>query len=231
MDSTIIALSERLLLSVKKEEETKGLQFTLKELQEVELLEVLTTNREKKTFWINIYNAYIQLIIKQQPELHQRGKAFYTEKVIPIAGNYLSFDDIEHGILRKRKFKYGLGYLPSFFDSDFVKTHQVTEVDFRIHFALNCGAVSCPPIAFYTPDGLEEELEMATISYLSTESIYEEAENKVMVSKLLLWFLGDFGGRNGILQMLQKYQIIPKEQRPKIRFKAYDWSLKLAYYS
>ena len=29
---------------------------------------------------------------------------------------------------------------------------SLTEVDPRVHFALNCGALSCPPIRIYTED-------------------------------------------------------------------------------
>lgn len=37
---------------------------------------------------------------------------------------------------------------------------MVSPVDPRIHFALVCGAKSCPPIKLYTPDNLDEGLQV-----------------------------------------------------------------------
>ena len=43
---------------------------------------------------------------------------------------------------------------------------QVVEpVDQRIHFALVCGAKSCPPIKVYTPQSLEEGLDSTTAAF------------------------------------------------------------------
>lgn len=37
----------------------------------------------------------------------------------------------------------------------------IQQVDPRIHFALVCGAKSCPPIKLYTPENLDEGLDAA----------------------------------------------------------------------
>ena len=41
----------------------------------------------------------------------------------------------------------------------------VSPVDPRIHFALVCGAKSCPPIKVYTPTSLQEGLDSATMAF------------------------------------------------------------------
>ncbi len=41
----------------------------------------------------------------------------------------------------------------------------VKPVDPRIHFALVCGAKSCPPIKVYTPTSLQEGLDSATMAF------------------------------------------------------------------
>jgi len=41
----------------------------------------------------------------------------------------------------------------------------VSPVDPRIHFALVCGAKSCPPIKVYTPTSLQEGLDTATMAF------------------------------------------------------------------
>ncbi|KAJ1463592.1 hypothetical protein T484DRAFT_1874119 [Baffinella frigidus] len=39
------------------------------------------------------------------------------------------------------------------------------EVDCRIHFALNCGAKSCPPIKNFTAEAVQEELRIAALAF------------------------------------------------------------------
>jgi len=54
---------------------------------------------------------------------------------------------------------------PSVDDSIFM---QICEpLDPRIHFALVCGAKSCPPIRVYTPASLEPGLEAAAQAFCS----------------------------------------------------------------
>jgi hypothetical protein len=104
-------------------------------------------------------------------------------------------DDIEHGILRRSKVKWSFGYFNKLFPSAFEKKHRVDTLDYRIHFSLNCGAISCPPIAFYKPEQLDKQLEVATKVYLSGEAAYNEADNTVALPALMGWFRGDFGGK------------------------------------
>jgi hypothetical protein len=103
-------------------------------------------------------------------------------------------------------------------------------VDPRIHFALNCGAKSCPPIAAYTPDGIDDELDVATESYLSGTVRYEPdagllGRGVVHVPRLMLWYRGDFGGKSGILALLRAFDQVPEGARPRLKHLAYDWSL------
>lgn len=44
-------------------------------------------------------------------------------------------------------------------------SQAVQPMDKRIHFALVCGAKSCPPIRVYTPDELEEGLDAAAAAF------------------------------------------------------------------
>ena len=71
--------------------------------------------------------------------------------------------------------------------------YAMRRCDPRIHFALNCGARSCPQIAIYSSTNLEKALNMATTSYCNAEVdiILENAE--VRLSKVFLWYKNDFG--------------------------------------
>ena len=58
---------------------------------------------------------------------------------------------MEHGVLRANKGHPASGE-PEFAASDPRHSVSLSVVDPRIHFALNCGARSCPPIRVYTEE-------------------------------------------------------------------------------
>lgn len=228
-----VELSQDFLYQIRIEENFSENLKKLANLEQKSLLENLNSASKKKAFWLNIYNAFIQIKAKEFPILIQEKRnEFFSTEFITIAQKDLSFDDIEHGILRRSKMKISMGYINKidWFVSDFEKQFRLEEVDFRIHFALNCGAASCPPIAFYSAENIDKELDMATAGYLESDVEYYKTENKVVVSKLFQWFIADFGGKSGILQILKRYEVIPANENPKISYKPYDWTLSLENY-
>ena len=92
-------------------------------------------------------------------------------------------------------------------------------------------ARSCPPIAFYSPENLTLQLDIATRAYLSDAAQYDAPKNIVQLPALMSWFRADFGGKKGMRQLLKKVLIIPADSRPKITFKKYDWKLFLDHYN
>lgn len=226
----VTALSQQLLLAAKTNEPVDSFTTVLSNIAEAQLEDQLATENQRKAFWINIYNAYTQIILTKNPDQYKNRNRFFTGKQIVIAGRRMSLDDVEHGILRRSKIKWGLGYINKFFPSAFERKHRVNSVDYRIHFALNCGAKSCPPIAFYKPEQLDKQLDMATTVHLQGECKYDEAANKVWVPAVLRWFRGDFGGKQKIMLLLKKLSVIPEGKNPSIGFNKYDWSLTLKNY-
>jgi hypothetical protein len=191
-----------------------------------QLVDELSDDTQKKTFWINLYNAAYQILYV---DLALRPDDIFTQKALIIAGKPFSLDDIEHGVLRKYRHKYSLGYMPKWFPAKHIKELAVDDIDWRIHFALNCGAKSCPPIAFYNSNELNMQLDLATASFLSQESVINEEEKTVAVTKIMFWFKGDFGGKKGIKKFLG--DVLNKDfSGYKITFQDYDWSTKLGYY-
>lgn len=179
---------------------------------------------EAKAFWINCYNGYFQLLAHQGVEKPD----IFKKDLIFIAKHALSLDDIEHGILRKLRVKAAMGYIKSPFYNDMIKKWAMEEMDPRIHFALNCGAVSCPPIAFYQPEQIQQQLDTATASFLESETTIIDREKEVHISKLFKWYQGDFGGEMGIQRFLLHHEAIqPKHMDYKIRYKEYSWEQKL----
>ena len=220
-------LSEQLLLAMKKQESSLALSNQLANFPMKVLKDQLSTDTHKKAFWINCYNAYYLILRK---ELNISKEKIYKEEAIQIAGEKFSLDDIEHGILRKYRHKLSLGYLPNVFAKALIKELAVEKLDYRIHFALNCGAKSCPPIAFYSSERLEAQLEMATLSFLESETQFDTDKNEIRLSKIFQWFRADFGGKDGIREIHYVRLKIPIEGQ-KIIYNDYDWSDDLDNFS
>ncbi|CAM1345571.1 DUF547 domain-containing protein [Tenacibaculum amylolyticum] len=212
-------LSEKLLLAVKKQEDTTHLLSEMEHIPFKRLQEFLHTDSQKKAFWINCYNAYF-LILRVEKKISKSD--IYSKKLINIAGVLFSLDDIEHGILRKYRYKFSRGFLGNLFASRRIKQLAVNAIDYRIHFALNCGAESCPPIAFYNAEELDTQLNIATQAFLMDNTIFNEQQKTVAVTRLFHWYLGDFGSFKGI-RKIYKSQLGKDISDYKIVFQTYSW--------
>jgi hypothetical protein len=183
--------------------------------------------RTALAFWLNLYNAGTQLLLDRRPELYEsalRTVRFFRADAVTVAGTPLSLNDIEHGILRGSQSMVGLGYLPRLAPSAFERRYRLETVDPRIHFALNCGAASCPAIRHYEADRVDEQLDLATRSYLGSSVEYDAEAGVVRVPRVFLWYRGDFGGGSGIREFLAAYDALPAGAEPRIRHRSWDWS-------
>lgn len=102
--------------------------------------------KEKLAFWINAYNAYTIQLINSHNERDSirninksafiKGHGPWREKLVKAAGQVYHLDNVEHDVIRKQ-FK-----------------------EPRIHFALVCAAMGCPPLRSeaYTGAKLEAQL-------------------------------------------------------------------------
>lgn len=223
-----VELSQELLTHVKNNQEFTDKIDLLSATHLKELTDQLKNDDQKKAFWINIYNAFIQISLSENPDLFKpdHRSDFFSQPRINIAGEQLSFDDIEHGIIRKSRVKWSLGYLRKWFRPKWERKLRVDKVDWRIHFALNCGAISCPPIAIYSAEQLDQELDYMSKTYLEEQTTYDENTKTAKTVALMSWFRGDFGGKSGAKTILKTYEITPV--KPKhIEFKNYDWTMSL----
>lgn len=229
-NSTTVKLSVAFLKAVKEDGDYDKYVTELEHLNPDSLQIGLKNDIQKKAFWLNIYNAFIQIKLKEDSSLHESRNSLFSDDRFKIAGEDLSFDKIEHGILRKSAFKLGFGYISKPFVSDFIKQNEVNVIDYRIHFALNCGAKSCPSIAVYEAYRFNAKINEVAKSFLNKTSNYNNENEEVMVTKLFSWFRGDFGGKDGILEVLKYYEIIPESKQPDIEYQNYDWTLSLGNY-
>jgi hypothetical protein len=198
-------------------------------------LSLLLEDGEKLAFWINLYNTIVVdgIIENNVLESVREVAGFFSKIQYSIGGLSFSPDDIEHGILRKNRLKpnrlwrqFGMfspkkKFMPGHFDP-------------RIHFALVCGSRSCAPIKYYTPENIEDELETATENFInSSEVIFIPGENRLLVSQIFRWYKSDFGGRSGIIRLIQKYildddkkEFLEKQgSNIRIGYLYYDWNL------
>jgi len=226
----LVQLSQEFMYAAKTGEQTTSFITSLKDLSLDELTATIKTDNEKNAFWINLYNAYTNTALKNNPDQYSNRGKFFGNEFIEIAGKKFSLDDIEHGILRRSKIKWSLGYFNKLFPGKTEKLLRVDKLDYRLHFALNCGAKSCPPIAFYKSENIDQQLDLATKAYLTGEAEYDAATNIVKLPTLMSWFRRDFGGKKKMIELLKQLSIIPVDKNPKVKFKSYDWALYLENY-
>jgi thiol-disulfide isomerase/thioredoxin len=228
--NVLIKLSQDFMYAAKLNEDVTLFIDQLRNLSFDELKKNVTNDDEKKAFWINLYNGYVNSSLHKNPDLYKDRGEFFSAKNIIVAGKTLSLDVIEHGILRRSKIKWSLGYFNKLFPNKTERALRVRHVDKRIHFALNCGAKSCPPIAFYNAENINQQLEVATKAYLTGEANYNTTENKLYLPAIMGWFRRDFGGKKKMIKMVKALNIVPEKSNPSIEFKSYDWTLYLENY-
>ena len=220
-------ISEEFLQKIKLNKDTKEIQNILANTTIKQLEDGLRTDAHKLAFWVNIYNAYIQVILSKNPELYENRSEFFSKAQIEIAGENISFAKIEHGIIRKSQWDLGLGYIRKWFPNKFERKLRVKNQDYRVHFALNCGAKDCPPVAIYQVELLNEQFNKGTASYLKKTSEYDKTKKEVAVTSLFSWFRGDFGSKSGVKKILKEFEILSTTKEIDLIYKDYDWTLDL----
>jgi hypothetical protein len=142
--------------------------------------------QKKIALWINAYNGLtLKAIIDHYPIRASFFKRFlYPRNSIrqipgvwdnlrfPVMGKRMTLDEMEHNVLRK----------------------EFNEP--RIHMALVCAAMGCPPLrtAPYEGDKLDRQLNDQTRIFLANPKKFriDRGKGKVYLSPILKWFGGDF---------------------------------------
>ncbi len=198
---------------------------------------------EQIAYLINAYNAYtLETIIDHYPI---KGSGFFKKLVAPKRFAFPSnsirhidgvFDKIPHRVVGRELTLDGIEH----------ETLRVNYNEPRIHFALVCAAVSCPPLRTeaYTGDRLDEQLDEQGQAFLNDPRLnrFELEAGEVHLSKIFDWFGDDFrqfaGGAGyagdekiaGVLSFVSRYlsdrvQGFLEGGDYEVRFLAYDWTL------
>ncbi len=198
----------------------------------------LLNRNDRMAFFINVYNALIvhATIVKGVPDNALKRLKFFDEAKYDIGGLQYSANDIEHGVLRSnRPSPAAIGVLLGkpelsrgpFKNGDARRECCITPMDPRIHFALVCGAKSCPPIRVFKGEEIDEQLEDATFAFIEGDVevdyrcsfIVNRASGKstdvekpcivdeIRASKIIAeWYKTDFGKSNWErIQFITKY--------------------------
>lgn len=162
-----------------------------------------TSRNEALAYWINAYNAYtVKLILKNYPVAKitdLNGGKPWDVQWITLAGKKYSLNDIENKVIR-----------PTFNEP-------------RIHFAVNCAAKSCPPLAnkAFTATNLNTMLEQRTKAFINSD-LNTITANKLSLSKIFDWYKEDFGN---VIGFVNKYAATDVNKNATIAFNDYNWAL------
>jgi len=170
------------------------------ELQKVDMSAMSVNVRT--AFVINIYNLFIriaQIHVGVGNTDYQR-LYYFSEVSMEIGGQIFGFHDLESGILRgNRAPPYAL-HKP-FGKKDGRLGLALKNPDCRIHFGLNCGAASCPPVKEFTAEGLDEELRIVALAFCGQDEGVKIVPNssgikggEVQFTTIMNWYMDDFGG-------------------------------------
>jgi len=159
----------------------------------------------QKAFWINAYNYIVinQIAASYPISTVQEIPGFFSQKHL-VAGREVSLDEIEREILWQ------------------------LDPDPRIHFALICGANSCPQALahVYHPDHLDAQLTAQCRKAINRSPHIFRKENKEwQLSMIFKWYANDFGGLEGVKSFIHHYSNDSLTFFGNLSYQEYDWSL------
>lgn len=179
-------------------------------------------------FWLNLYNAFVLAELGRRKPTGSllRNRDLFATEVVRVGGQGYSLDAIEHGVLRlNARPPYRLRRLLAAGDPR--RDAAPSRLDPRVHFALNCGAVSCPPIRAYEAASLDPELEATTTSYIRAETSVDRARGKLELPYLMRLYKADFddGIEFAAARLEPDDATWVREQGPAASFGRFDWTL------
>jgi hypothetical protein len=200
----------------------------------------LPTQVARRAFWINLYNALVLDAVitfgveRSVTEGRLGVLAFFRRAAYLVDGQRVSLEDIEHGILRANR---GNPFVPgAHFPTQDPRLPWSLPIDPRLHFALNCGGRSCPPIRSYSAEKVDGQLDLATSGFIDNSVEIHPEKNEIVLSRIFQWYAGDFGGREGVIDFLIRYLpdderrsfIVDSRSKLRLVYSNYDWHLNSA---
>ena len=161
---------------------------------------------EQLAFYINAYNALtISSVVANWPmDSVMNVEGFFDAAEHQVAGESITLNTLENARIRE------------------------TFHEGRIHFAVNCASVGCPPLRGtpFEAATLDAALEEQTVAAVRATSTVRG--RRVTVSKLFEWFADDFTPdvREFIASRLEEADATAvRNTRNRLRFADYDWAV------
>ncbi len=181
--------------------------------------EQFPTAQDKLAFYLNTYNALMlrQWLNGGAGEDDRDRSVNLLWFMVPqwrVDATWMSLNTLEQSVIR-----------PTFRDP-------------RIHFALVCGAVSCPPLLNEPFEGprLDEQLDEQGRRWLEagSDGLVIDADGTVRFSQIFMWYLPDFDDWGGLAGVVDRY-VPANDARRTLALEAlasgaaqwlpYDWSI------
>lgn len=207
--SPAVRYSELLLFAIREKQPVDVLLQELWQYKQEDLLQEMTGDKFKKSFWINIYNAFVLLELPRHSDWTRAPRSFFKEKIVRVAGKKIALSTIEKKML-------GVG------------PQGLLQWDYRILFALNKGAVSSPDIIVYDSENVEQFLTIASRNYLRREVRMDEDGFEAEVPELFKKRRRQLGGKDKVIEILRANEVIYMNVLPKLEYKSFDCTIRPA---
>ncbi len=186
-----------------KDIDDKTLAYLAKHVEDLENIEFSNlTQPERVALLTNTYNLLvIKKVVENYPIASVKAiPGFFTDPQ-KVGSLTLSLNELEQYILSESE-------------------------DPRFHFALVCGAISCPALFFINEQNLKNQLATAEKNFFKNSNFIkvDEENQSVKASKIFNWYAADFGGRKYIDESIKKYLDIEVADY-SLSYAVYDWRL------
>ena len=147
-----------------------------------------------------------------------------------IPATHAGFNKVNFFILRRLEIGGQTMSLRAY-ENEIIRPYTRQRNDPRIHFALNCSALSCPvlPRTPFSGATLDAELERETKSFFARSENFriDAATNTLWLSELLDFYPEDFVPRPAasLLEYANRYAPQAAPADFKVRFVPYDWTI------
>ncbi|WP_412062888.1 DUF547 domain-containing protein [Rubrivirga sp. IMCC45206] len=152
----------------------------------------LRSDAQKTAFLVNAYNAHVLAGLAGRPAArHIEREGLFDELFetpVRVAGLAMTLNQLEHGVLRRQGTVDGRAVPRA------LLALRPSRLDVRIHAALNCGAVSCPPLArrAYRAATLDADLDRPFAAFMASPRAARGDGGTLVLSSLFDWFAADF---------------------------------------
>ena len=200
----------------------------------------LRSDAQKTAFLVNAYNAHVLARVVASPRAQnlERQNLFedFFQRPVRVAGLLMTLNQLEHGVLRRQPRVDGAAVPRA------LQALRPRRVDYRVHAALNCAAVSCPPLGrrAFRSATLDRDLEAAFSAFAASPRAVRLDGGRLVVSSLFDWFAEDFeaggrrvgdvivgagGGRSAAIRAQLASRSAAALRRDRSVAFAYDWTV------